>query len=357
MQYQASQHDFCQNPPFKVKAIVTGGYCLSASHVVHTVGPQLQRGSGLTGTQTRQLARCYRGVLDAVERLPATPDGGKRVTLCGVSTGLFAYPARDAAAVAVDAVADWLAGHEDTSITDVVFNTFTEEDHAPLSSLSSPLVRSDSLERARQWLRSADAVMVSAGGAGLSASVGLDYTSLALFARHFPGFLRYGLRTLYSVFGFNGWPTERVMAGVEGVPHPRLLARKVLATTRTSERPTLTGAYSFLQCLANCRPRRHGLVLALGCPFCRFCGGKMSICVRGGTWFNEFPFRDGERRWEGFRRGVVGDKKKTTVILELGVGTSTTGVLRWPNEDLVVRGDGSMKLIQGVALRPANFQL
>ncbi|TQN68817.1 Protein-ADP-ribose hydrolase, partial [Colletotrichum shisoi] len=126
--------------------------------------------------------------------------GRKIVAFCGISTGFFAYPARDAAAVAVDAVANRLAGQEDTSITDVIFNTFTEEDHAiyrevlassahilfaragtgispsplaaeahrqPLSlslSLSSspsasPLVHSDSLERAKQWPKSADAVI------------------------------------------------------------------------------------------------------------------------------------------------------------------------------------------------------
>ncbi|KAK6211211.1 Appr-1-p processing enzyme family protein [Colletotrichum tabaci] len=419
------------------EAIVTGGYCLPASHVVHTVGPQLQRGSKPTGVQTRQLAQCYRGVLDAVEPLPATPDGRKVVAFCGISTGLFAYPARDAAAVAVDAVADWFADNKDTSITDVVFNTFTEEDHAiyrevlassshilfaragtgispsplaaeahhqPLSSSSSsssppPLVHSDSLERAKQWLRSADAVIVSAG-AGLSASDGLDYTSPALFARHFPGFLKYGLRTLYSVFGFDGWPTEQVrwgyyfthLAMVRSWPKSRMYHTLISwlekfgddAHVRTSNADGLfianglsperlstpQGSYSVFQCLANCRPDATVLSAPLvddaqasldpvtqvitdpsKVPFCRFCGSKMSICVRAGHWFNESPFQEGEKRWKGFRRDVVGDRKKTTVILELGVGMSTPGVLRWPNEDLVMRGDGCVKLVR-VGLGP-----
>ncbi len=34
------------------------------------------------------------------------------------------------------------------------------------------------------------------------------------------------------------------------------------------------------------------------------------------------------------------------VILALGAGMSTPGVLRWPNEDLVSRGHGKMKLIR-----------
>ncbi|KAL2876552.1 hypothetical protein SGCOL_008128 [Colletotrichum sp. CLE4] len=202
-------------------------------HVVHTVGPQLQRGSKPTITETQQLTQCYHSVLDAVEPLPSTPDGRKIVALCGISTGLFAYPARDAAAVAASAVTDWLEHHEDTSITDIIFNTFKDADHAiyqeilgspphttwmgrsptpPASANHPPLIQCDSLDRARQWLDAADAVIVSAG-AGLSASDGLDYTSSALFAKNFSGFLKYGLRTLYSVFGFTSWPTEQVRWG------------------------------------------------------------------------------------------------------------------------------------------------
>ncbi|KAI7787505.1 appr-1-p processing enzyme family protein [Diaporthe eres] len=403
------------------EAIVTGGYCLAAEYVVHTVGPQLRRGAGPTVQQREQLARCYASVLSAVEGLPATtPDGRKLVALCGISTGLFAFPAREAAAIAVRAVAEWLEEHEGTSVTDVVFDTFTDEDTAiyeevlarvlrertgwssPTSSSEprpQPVIQCDSLDRAREWLQSADAVLVSAG-AGLSASDGLDYTSPTLFANHFPGFLRYGLRTLYGVFGFTGWPTEQVRWGYffthlamvrawpasdmyrtliswlgrfEGDAHVRtsnadgLFLANGLDPDRLS---TPQGAYAVLQCLANCRPDATvpsaPLVEAAQSaldpvsqvltdpdkvPVCQFCGGKMSICVRAGDWFNEVPFQDGERRWKKFRRGTVVGGEKTTVILELGAGMSTPGVLRWPNEDLVARGRGRARLIR-VGLGP-----
>ncbi|KAG6367336.1 hypothetical protein INS49_001524 [Diaporthe citri] len=405
------------------EAIVTRGHCLAANYVVHTVGPQLRRGVGPTALQREQLARCYASVLGAVDGLPATtPDGRKIVALCGISTGLFAFPAREAAAVAVRAVAEWLEDHEGTSVTDVVFDTLTDEDAAIYEevmarvprqrvgwsspTLSSegrpqpqPVIRCDSLDRAREWLESADAVLVSAG-AGLSASDGLDYTSPALFARHFPGFLRYGLRTLYSVFGFTGWPTEQVRWGyfftqlamvrawpasdmyrtliswlgrLEGNAHVRtsnadgLFLANGLDPDRLS---TPQGAYAVLQCLANCRPDATvpsaPLVEAAQSaldpvsqvltdpdkvPVCQFCGGRMNICVRAGDWFNEVPFQDGERRWKQFRRETVLGGEKTTVILELGAGMSTPGVLRWPNEDLVARGGGRVKLIR-VGLGP-----
>lgn len=405
------------------EAIVTRGYCLAADYVVHTVGPQLRRGAGPTALQREQLASCYASVLSAVEGLPAaTPDGRKIVALCGISTGLFAFPGREAAGIAVRAVAEWLEGHEGTSVTDVVFDTFTDEDTAiyeeVLGSVSleragwssptpssegepqpQPVIQCESLDRAREWLESADAVLVSAG-AGLSASDGLDYTSPALFARHFPGFLRYGLRTLYSVFGFTGWPTEQVrwgyffthLAMVRAWPASDMYRTLISwlgrsggnAHVRTSNADGLflangldpdrlstpQGAYAVLQCLANCRPDATvpsaPLVEAAQSaldpvsqvltdpdkvPVCQFCGEKMNICVRAGDWFNEVPFQDGERRWKKFRRETVLGGEKTTVILELGAGMSTPGVLRWPNEDLVARGRGRVKLIR-VGLGP-----
>lgn len=406
------------------EAIVTRGYCLAAGHVVHTVGPQLRRGADPTALQREQLARCYASVLDAVEGLPAVaPDGRKILALCGISTGLFAFPAREAAQIAVRAVAEWLEEHEGTSVTDVVFDTFTDEDTATYEEVLArvpqeragwspakpdadyhppkPLIQCGSLETARAWLDSADAVLISAG-AGLSASDGLDYTSPALFSKNFPGFLKYGLRTLYSVFGFTKWPTEQVRWGYfythlamvrawpasdmyrtliswlgrrfdEGNAHVRtsnadgLFLANGLGPERLS---TPQGAYAVLQCLANCRPGATvpsaPLVEAAQSaldpvsqvltdpdkvPVCQFCGGKMNICVRAGNWFNELPFQDGERRWKQFRKGTVLSGEKTTVILELGAGMSTPGVLRWPNEDLVNRGRGRVKLIR-VALGP-----
>lgn len=358
-------------------------------------------------------------MLDAVEGLPATPDGRKIVVLCGISTGLFAFPALEAAKVAVGAVAEWLEEHGGTSITDIIFNTFTDADQViyeeVLSGVSQegtcwmstppahadrpPLIQCDSLDRARVWLKSADAVLVSAG-AGLSASDGLDYTSPSLFAKHFPGFLKYGLRTLYSVFGFTGWPTEQVRWGYYfthlamvrtwpaspmyrtliswlerfgGIAHVRtsnadgLFVANGLDPERLS---TPQGAYAVLQCLANCRPDATVLSAPLveaaqpdldpvsqiltdpgKVPLCRFCGGKMNICVRAGDWFNELPFQEGEKRWKQFRRDTVLAGEKTTVILELGAGMSTPGVLRWPNEDLASRGRGKVKLIR-VGLGP-----
>jgi hypothetical protein len=90
-------------------------------------------------------------------------------------------------------------------------------------------------------------------------------------------------------------------------------------------------------------------------PRCKFCGGEITLCVRGGEYFNDRPFRRLEGKWESFVEEVVengageeNDSQCTrVVILELGVGLNTPGVLRWPNEDLVRNyGDQGVKLIR-----------
>ena len=89
------------------EAVTTRGCCLPSPHIIHTVGP----------------------LLEQAESLPASTDGSKRVALCGISTGLFAFPTSLAAQIAVDTVSAWVAHNEDTSITDVIFVTFAEGDY------------------------------------------------------------------------------------------------------------------------------------------------------------------------------------------------------------------------------------
>lgn len=102
-------------------ATITAGYNLPASHVIHTVGPIAQ---GRPTTRHRmELARCYRSCLDL-----ATEHGLGSVAFCCISTGVFGFPQREAAGIAVATVREWL--HEATSGTTVVFNVFLESDLA-----------------------------------------------------------------------------------------------------------------------------------------------------------------------------------------------------------------------------------
>ena len=104
------------------EAIITPAYNLPARHVLHVVGPIV--GSGVpTEAQCRQLADCYRNCLAL-----AAANGLHSVAFCCISTGVFRFPAAEAARVAVQAVAQWQAQHAAADIK-VVFNVFKDHDY------------------------------------------------------------------------------------------------------------------------------------------------------------------------------------------------------------------------------------
>jgi O-acetyl-ADP-ribose deacetylase (regulator of RNase III) len=81
------------------EARITGGYRLKAKHVIHTVGP-VWRG-GTTG-EAELLASCYRNSL-----LLAQDAGLSSIAFPGISTGVYGYPAEQAAWVAFGQALRW----------------------------------------------------------------------------------------------------------------------------------------------------------------------------------------------------------------------------------------------------------
>lgn len=104
------------------QAKITGGYCLPAKHVLHTVGPIV--GGSLTDQHIDLLKSCYVSCLDL-----AAENGLESVAFCCISTGVFSFPADKAAQIAVSAVKEWLDSH-DSSISRVIFNVFGDRDRA-----------------------------------------------------------------------------------------------------------------------------------------------------------------------------------------------------------------------------------
>lgn len=100
-------------------AKVTDAYNLPSRRVIHTVGPIA---NGMPTARHRlQLASSYRSCLDA-----ATAEHLRSIAFCCVSTGVFGFPQREAAQIAVDTVRAWL---DDTqSDITVVFNVFEVRD-------------------------------------------------------------------------------------------------------------------------------------------------------------------------------------------------------------------------------------
>jgi O-acetyl-ADP-ribose deacetylase (regulator of RNase III) len=103
------------------QAKVTDAYNLPARRIIHTVGP-IARGMP-TALHRAQLASCYRNCLDA-----AAAESLGSVAFCCVSTGVFGFPQREAAQIAVQTVQRWL-DLRDSNIV-VVFNVFGDVDEA-----------------------------------------------------------------------------------------------------------------------------------------------------------------------------------------------------------------------------------
>lgn len=99
-------------------AKLTRGYRLPAKHVIHAVGP-VWRGGGQG--EAELLASCYRRSLEI-----AAAQGMRSIAFPSISTGVYGYPIRLAADVAVQAVRDWARGS--TGVEEVIFCCFSEND-------------------------------------------------------------------------------------------------------------------------------------------------------------------------------------------------------------------------------------
>lgn len=101
------------------EAIITKGYNLPARHVIHTVGPII--GTGVpTKEQEEQLAQCYRSCLDLAEQA-----GLESIAFCCISTGVFHFPNKRAAEIAVETVKQYTR----QTVKTVVFNVFLDKDY------------------------------------------------------------------------------------------------------------------------------------------------------------------------------------------------------------------------------------
>lgn len=86
-------------------AKLTGAYDLPCSHVIHTVGPVWHGGDH---GEAELLASCYRRSLQV-----AAEHGIRRISFPSISTGVYHYPVKEAAKIAVGTVAEFLEEHPD----------------------------------------------------------------------------------------------------------------------------------------------------------------------------------------------------------------------------------------------------
>ncbi len=77
-------------------AKATPGFRLPARWVIHTVGPVWRGGSA---GEAELLASCYRRSLEVADEV-----GARSVAFPAISTGIYGYPAEEAATIAVDTI-------------------------------------------------------------------------------------------------------------------------------------------------------------------------------------------------------------------------------------------------------------
>ncbi|MGW3448254.1 NAD-dependent protein deacetylase of SIR2 family [Streptomyces sp. NPDC001076] len=237
-------------------------------------------------------------------------------------------------------------------------------------------------ETFRTWLAEADRVLVAAG-AGLSAAAGYDYGDSERLKELLPALHRLGLRSRYLL----GVPLpEDMMWGYWAVhiddirfgpgPNPLYQELRALVGDRdhwvttsnvdalfarngfTPERVfTPQGDYGRLQCTVPCsretwpsKPfldriraaydRDSGRVTdRAALPRCPRCGAAVFPNVRVGPEFVDDPYLPAGDRLVRWLDAASPDS--TLLVLEIGAGFNTPGVIRWPMENLVRRTPGA----------------
>ena len=101
-------------------AKITDAYNLPSTHVIHTVGPAIPRGSLPADKDKESLSDCYRSCLEIADEY-----GLESIAFCCISTGVFNFPEDEACRIAIRTVEEFLNSNE-TSIQHVIFNVFTD---------------------------------------------------------------------------------------------------------------------------------------------------------------------------------------------------------------------------------------
>ena len=231
----------------------------------------------------------------------------------------------------------------------------------------------------KELINNADAILIGAG-AGLSSSAGIDYSE-ERFKKNFPELVStYGMTDMYtsSFYEFDTeeerWSYWAKHINYSFISPPPLKAYKNLFkivkdknyfvittnvdgqfeksgfdTTRVFE---VQGSYGKMQCSVGCHKKlyddtelvkkmlqgkdslkiNHELV-----PKCPVCGKKMEINIRKDAFFVE------DDNWyqlnNAYEKFIRDNKDKKLILIELGVGFNTPGIIRFPFEQLAFTHD------------------
>jgi O-acetyl-ADP-ribose deacetylase len=102
------------------EAVITTGGNLPAKHVIHTVGPVWNNGKN---KEAEKLANCYRNSLRLITEYHL-----ESIAFPNISTGIYGYPKKEAAEIAVTTVRQTLQANN--TIKEVYFVCFDEENYS-----------------------------------------------------------------------------------------------------------------------------------------------------------------------------------------------------------------------------------
>jgi NAD-dependent SIR2 family protein deacetylase len=245
-----------------------------------------------------------------------------------------------------------------------------------------PSELSTTIERIAEWLERSPRVLIGAG-AGLSVAAGLDYTDEGSFARHYPGLRRRGFRACYELIGrhdlpasvfWGYWAVHVKLARFTPLVAPvyqalrRLTAdRDVFVMTSNVEGLftrhgfdadgvwTRQGDFAHMHCTARRLPSCVELVwpsepiiqrvlehldpitqdvAPAAVPRCPACGGSVFFNVREDATFVEAPYLEQGERCIAWIEAAL---REPLLILEIGAGFNTPGVVRYPLERLAAQ--------------------
>lgn len=238
---------------------------------------------------------------------------------------------------------------------------------------------STKIKLAQEVIQQADFVIIGAG-AGLSAAAGLTYSGKRFTDNFGPFIEKYHMEDMYtsSFYPFRTeeecWAYWAKHISVNRYETPATaLYKNLLSLVSQKEYFVITtnvesqflksgfdnnkifavqGDYSFLQCINGCHDKlyyneeliRKMIQQTVDCkiptelvPKCPVCGAKMDVNLRKDNSFVEDEnWTAANKRYNDF---VEKATKQKLVLLELGVGFNTPGIIRYPFEQLTYKFD------------------
>ena len=237
----------------------------------------------------------------------------------------------------------------------------------------------ENIVQAKRLLEEADCVLIGAG-AGLSADAGNDYVDRKSFAKNYPELVKLGFHMKAQLMGYDLLPPDlewsylaRHINEARFQPPPQQIYKKLFALVKNKDYFVITsnvdmlfvkngfdvdkiftpqGDYALLQCLGPCwtktwdtkpiiseifpkiDPDTKRLIDLNVIPKCPNCGGPVFMNVRGGSWFIEEPYREQAKRFNDWIQKV---NNCQLLVIEIGAGFNTPGVVRWPMEQIVFK--------------------